>query len=683
MSAVIFRTGKSHQDAAAIWARRRLADSGGRRFSSDGDQDGVLFADSVGMGKTWEALAAAALILYKTRPKKGRRRVLILCPANLISKWEEELAEGSKFRKRLDRWRDGISTAAGRRYTRCVCDTLGHVLPIRRREHVTTRLNRGKFHPPGGTYLVSHGLIGRRGRGLAALRNETWDIIIVDEAHNGPARKAIDAVQPKRRAHTKLLLTATPFQLEPRQWNDLARHIIRSSYRVFSRQDVKCYVSKVAEVFHDADAAGPSAAEVRAAGDRLRLIAARTVPETSRRTYSVILSDGTERALDARLDEFDDRSLRALFDELRESRQPDQVAFERLYLARRLELASRDLANGAKPVYVSNELRRLIARGADDAVSPRLVALEAWTRRAWLDDLDRSFELGVPHKTIVFTSWVGAAHTGEAEMLRGMLAASFDAALDAYRGANRKRWDAWVEAGRQRLGRLSRDVDETIAGATSVLAQDDLTAALVGAHKGCLSRVRSHFDEYMQAVRNTREELVSRRTRDIETRALTRRLNDMIFAADPWSGRKALRAVERYTGAEHRRERDRAATAFRQIGPPWVLVASNVGSEGIDLQTYTRRIVHYDLEWNPARMEQREGRGDRVGRLLKGKLQVFYSLVPGTYDERMFHQLVARDRWHGVLLGKPAQVLQEEERTDAPLLDRKKLRKMQLRLAPE
>ena len=49
----------------------------------------------------------------------------------------------------------------------------------------------------------------------------------------------------------------------------------------------------------------------------------------------------------------------------------------------------------------------------------------------------------------------------------------------------------------------------------------------------------------------------------------------------------------------------------------------------------------------------------------------------------MFHQLVARDRWHGVLLGKPAQALHEEQRTDAPLLDRKKLRKMRLRLAPE
>ena len=84
MSRVTFKTGKPHQELAAIWARKRLADAGGRQFSSAGDQDGVLLADSVGMGKTWEAIAAAALILYKKdQPQRNRRHILILCPSNL------------------------------------------------------------------------------------------------------------------------------------------------------------------------------------------------------------------------------------------------------------------------------------------------------------------------------------------------------------------------------------------------------------------------------------------------------------------------------------------------------------------------------------------------------------------------------------------------------------------------
>jgi superfamily II DNA/RNA helicase len=91
---------------------------------------------------------------------------------------------------------------------------------------------------------------------------------------------------------------------------------------------------------------------------------------------------------------------------------------------------------------------------------------------------------------------------------------------------------------------------------------------------------------------------------------------------------------------------------FRGAWFPWALVASNVGAEGIDLQTYTSHLVHYEIEWNPARMEQREGRGDRLGRRLRSRLKVYFPLVAKSYEERMLHQLVARMRWHGVLLGK-------------------------------
>ncbi len=45
---------------------------------------------------------------------------------------------------------------------------------------------------------------------------------------------------------------------------------------------------------------------------------------------------------------------------------------------------------------------------------------------------------------------------------------------------------------------------------------------------------------------------------------------------------------------------------------PHVLIATDVAAEGLDLQR-TRRIVHYDLPWNPARLEQREGRARRLG----------------------------------------------------------------------
>ena len=44
-----------------------------------------------------------------------------------------------------------------------------------------------------------------------------------------------------------------------------------------------------------------------------------------------------------------------------------------------------------------------------------------------------------------------------------------------------------------------------------------------------------------------------------------------------------------------------------------VLVATDCLSEGVNLQEHFDAVVHYDLPWNPNRLEQREGRVDRFG----------------------------------------------------------------------
>jgi len=46
---------------------------------------------------------------------------------------------------------------------------------------------------------------------------------------------------------------------------------------------------------------------------------------------------------------------------------------------------------------------------------------------------------------------------------------------------------------------------------------------------------------------------------------------------------------------------------------PRVLVATDCLSEGINLQDHYNAVIHYDLPWNPNRLEQREGRVDRFG----------------------------------------------------------------------
>lgn len=683
MSPVIFHTGKPHQERVATWARQRLADAGGRNYSRSQDQDGVLFADGVGQGKTWEALAAAALILYSLGRQRGQYHVLILCPANLITKWEDELEADSAFRKRLTAWKKKLSKSGDKQVAQCTFNTLTQVLPIRSGAHVRTKLKHRRFQAAPGTYLVSHNLISRRGTGLSALRRQKWDLVIVDEAHNAAARKALSSLQERRRIDNKLLLTATPFQLEPRQLNGVTQNLLRHAPRVLKKPVLRDYIEQLRQFF-DGHGAPPPRARVREASDVLRPIIARNQPPAARRTYDVLLMDGATVPLGARLDQLSDERVRSLLEALRTGMVDDAgLRFESAYLEKRF-----DLALGGRHDYIATTLRRLLSSGIDSTPSPRFEALDRWAKRVFVDDLRDTLEQGQPRKTLVFTSWVGGAQAGEAVRLSTLLAGAFKDAVDVLRGEHPERWNNWHTAGVDRLGRQQTRArklghGDAVYDAFSALANDEITAVLVGRHSSVATSIWRWFASRMKSIEEDEKALAAvDDRRSFEARALRRRLNDHRALLSVWSTKRKAGPVARYTGNENRYARDSASTAFREIGPPWVLVASNVGAEGIDLQTYTRRVVHYDLEWNPAKMEQREGRGDRVGRRLREPLQVLYCIVPRTYDERMFHQLVARDRWHGVLLGKAASALADSER-DARMVETKALEKARLDLAPQ
>lgn len=76
---------------------------------------------------------------------------------------------------------------------------------------------------------------------------------------------------------------------------------------------------------------------------------------------------------------------------------------------------------------------------------------------------------------------------------------------------------------------------------------------------------------------------------------------------------------------------------FKNSGEPRVLLSSEVGSEGIDLQ-FCRTVVNYDLPWNPMRVEQRIGRIDRVGQKAKA-LSIVNFKVKDTIEERLYDRL--------------------------------------------
>jgi len=67
-------------------------------------------------------------------------------------------------------------------------------------------------------------------------------------------------------------------------------------------------------------------------------------------------------------------------------------------------------------------------------------------------------------------------------------------------------------------------------------------------------------------------------------------------------------------GNMSRAERRQVKTLFNDPSSTVrILLATDAASEGLNLQKTTRYLIHYDIPWNPARMEQRNGRIDRHG----------------------------------------------------------------------
>ena len=75
-----------------------------------------------------------------------------------------------------------------------------------------------------------------------------------------------------------------------------------------------------------------------------------------------------------------------------------------------------------------------------------------------------------------------------------------------------------------------------------------------------------------------------------------------------------------------------------------VLVATDCLSEGINLQDHFNAVLHYDLPWNPNRLEQREGRVDRYGQPRKEVKTVLLYSPDNVIDGIVLNVLVRKAR---------------------------------------
>ena len=97
---------------------------------------------------------------------------------------------------------------------------------------------------------------------------------------------------------------------------------------------------------------------------------------------------------------------------------------------------------------------------------------------------------------------------------------------------------------------------------------------------------------------------------------------------------------------------------FRDPRGAQVLLSSEVGSEGIDLQ-FAEVLINYDLPWNPMRVEQRIGRLDRIGQDAD-KIQIWNFFAEDTIDARIYKMLYDRLDLIQETLGGMEEILGEK-----------------------
>jgi superfamily II DNA/RNA helicase len=114
--------------------------------------------------------------------------------------------------------------------------------------------------------------------------------------------------------------------------------------------------------------------------------------------------------------------------------------------------------------------------------------------------------------------------------------------------------------------------------------------------------------------------------------------------------------------------------AFNSSLLPDILVCTAIGSEGIDLHTHCAEVIHHDLPWNPAKIEQRTGRVDRVGSLVEAigdykhfRLNIGIPFLSHNYEKFKYDLVHSRAQKFEILLGKPDFPIDvaDEDRVDA------------------
>ena len=576
--------------------------------------NGLLIADEVGLGKTIEA--GYILKELRARHRKSFRRALVVCPAGLRLKWVQELNR---------RFGESFEIADARR--------------------IRETANRIELDGEGAQFALVASYQTLRSRSTRALIEGLGpiDLTIVDEAHHfrNPNTIAHEVAECLREiSESIVLLSATPVQLGDANLHALLRLIAPDyvgDYMSFHRQ------------FHV---------------NRTVLAAARAVASGSDSARETVLE-----FMDALVDERDAGVPLAAV----------RATAERVRVA---DLSSREVQLELRSeIRELSPLSTLMSRTRKRDVDANRPVREAYQPIVELTADERcvyDFFSGESRKR--FAAGKAGREQQSARFQGVLLQQQMASCLPAFLRSRSVGADGLVEYGDIRsIDDLDQELsdeeltdDEMERRAAAIREREEVSSAIRRILEG---GVDSKRDQLLQIINGEVKGAPSgklvvfsfyKRTLGYLHEQLRRRgiVAELISGDVPSS-----------PGNSATDERGKRVERFLKDPSVRVLLSSEVGAEGLDFQEASNAVVHYDLPWNPMKVEQRIGRVDRHGQPKPIVFSVAFA-IPGTVEERIRTALYERIGIFKETIGDLEDIVSEElhrieEIVMSPTLDEK------------
>ena len=156
---------------------------------------------------------------------------------------------------------------------------------------------------------------------------------------------------------------------------------------------------------------------------------------------------------------------------------------------------------------------------------------------------------------------------------------------------------------------------------------------------------------------NDRRVLIFTENREGTKRYLREMLDGAIERTDRADERIAV--IDGHTSGARRKEVQRRFNAAPKKDPLRILLATDAAREGLNFQAHCTDLFHFDLPWNPGRIEQRNGRIDRKLQPAH-EVRCHYFVLPQRAEDHVLEVLVRKTETIKRELGSLAKVINDD-----------------------